>query len=36
LIQLGKGIPMDMTLWLAKIVAKFGDLFGNRAPLKYE
>lgn len=31
--QLGKGTPMYMPLWLAKIIAKFGDLFGNRAPL---
>jgi nucleoside-diphosphate-sugar epimerase len=32
-IQLGKGKPMNMPLWLAKIIAKFGDLLGSKAPL---
>jgi nucleoside-diphosphate-sugar epimerase len=32
-IQLGKGKPMHMPLWLARIIAKFGDLLGNKAPL---
>ena len=31
--QLGKGSPMNMPLWLAKIIAKFGDLFVSKAPL---
>lgn len=31
--QLGKGKPMNMQLWLAKIIAKFGDLLGNIVPL---
>lgn len=31
--QVGKGKPMNMPLWLAKIFAKFGDLLGNKAPL---
>jgi nucleoside-diphosphate-sugar epimerase len=32
-IQLSKGKLMNMPLWLAKIIAKFGDLLGNKAPL---
>lgn len=32
-IQLSKGKPMNMPLWLAKIIAKFGDLLGSKAPL---
>jgi hypothetical protein len=33
-IQVVKGKPMTMPLWLARIIAKFGDLLGNKAPLK--
>ena len=32
-IQLGKGKPMNMPLWLARIIAKLGDLLGSKAPL---
>jgi nucleoside-diphosphate-sugar epimerase len=32
-IQLSKGKPMNMPLWLARIIAKFGDLLGSKAPL---
>jgi nucleoside-diphosphate-sugar epimerase len=32
-IQLGKGKPLNMPLWLARIIAKFGDLLGSKAPL---
>jgi len=32
-IQLGKGKPMNMPMWLARIIAKFGDLLGSKAPL---
>jgi nucleoside-diphosphate-sugar epimerase len=32
-IQLGKGKPMNMPLWLARIIATFGDLLGSIAPL---
>ena len=32
-IQLGKGKPRNMPLWLARIIAKFGDLLGSKAPL---
>ena len=32
-IQLGKGKSMNMPMWLAKIIAKFGDLLGSKAPL---
>lgn len=32
-IQLCKGKPMNLPLWLARIIAKFGDLFGSKAPL---
>jgi nucleoside-diphosphate-sugar epimerase len=32
-IQLGKGKSMNMPIWLAKIIAKFGDLLGSKAPL---
>ncbi len=32
-IQLGKGKPINMPLWFARIIAKFGDLLGNKAPL---
>lgn len=31
--QLGKGKPMNMPMWLARVIAKFGDLLGNKAPL---
>jgi nucleoside-diphosphate-sugar epimerase len=31
-IQLGKGEPMKMQLWLARALAKFGDYLGNKAP----
>ena len=32
-IQLGKAKPMNMPIWLARIIAKFGDLLGSKAPL---
>uniref|UniRef100_UPI00404B927D NAD-dependent epimerase/dehydratase family protein n=1 Tax=Flavobacterium sp. TaxID=239 RepID=UPI00404B927D len=32
-IQLGKGKPMNMPLWLAKIIANFGDFLGIKVPL---
>ena len=32
-IQLGQSKPKNIPFWLAKIVAKFGDLFGNYVPL---
>ena len=32
-IQLGKRKPMHMPMWLARIIAKFGDLLGTKAPL---
>jgi GlcNAc-P-P-Und epimerase len=32
-IQLGKGKPMHMPMWLARIIANFGDLLGSKAPL---
>jgi nucleoside-diphosphate-sugar epimerase len=32
-IQLGKGKPMNMPFWLARIIARFGDLLGSKAPL---
>jgi nucleoside-diphosphate-sugar epimerase len=32
-IQLGKGKPMNMPLWLARIIANIGDLLGSKAPL---
>jgi nucleoside-diphosphate-sugar epimerase len=32
-IQLGKGKLVNMPLCLAKIIAKFGDLLGSKAPL---
>jgi nucleoside-diphosphate-sugar epimerase len=32
-IQLGKRKPMNLPLWLARIIAKFGDLLGSKAPL---
>jgi nucleoside-diphosphate-sugar epimerase len=32
-IQLGKGKPMNMSLWLARIIANFGDLLGSKALL---
>jgi nucleoside-diphosphate-sugar epimerase len=32
-IQLGKGKPMPMPMWLVRIIAKFGDLLGSKAPL---
>jgi hypothetical protein len=31
--QLGKGKPVNIPLWLAKIVAKFGDLIGEKFPI---
>jgi nucleoside-diphosphate-sugar epimerase len=31
--QLGKGKPLNIPLWLARIIAKFGDLLGSKAPL---
>lgn len=31
--QLGKGKTMNMPLWLARIIANFGDLLGNKVPL---
>jgi nucleoside-diphosphate-sugar epimerase len=31
--QLAKGKPMNMPLWLAKIIAKLGDLLGSKAPI---
>jgi nucleoside-diphosphate-sugar epimerase len=31
--QLVKGKPMNMPMWLARIIAKFGDLLGTKAPL---
>ena len=33
-IQLGEEKPMTMPFWLARTIAKFGDLLGNKAPLK--
>jgi nucleoside-diphosphate-sugar epimerase len=35
-IQLGKGKPMHMPMWLARIIANFGDLLGSKAPLNTE
>jgi nucleoside-diphosphate-sugar epimerase len=32
-IQLGKEKPMNMPLWFARIIAKFGDLLGSKSPL---
>ena len=32
-IRLGKEKPMNIPLWVAKIIAKFGDLLGSKAPL---
>jgi nucleoside-diphosphate-sugar epimerase len=32
-IQLSKGKAMNMPMWLARIIAKFGDLLGSKAPL---
>jgi nucleoside-diphosphate-sugar epimerase len=32
-IQLCKGKPMNIPIWLAKIIAKFGDLLGSKAPI---
>lgn len=32
-IQLGKGKSMHMPMWFASIIAIFGDLFSNKAPL---
>ena len=31
--QLGKGIPLSIPLWLAKAMAKIGDLAGRKAPI---
>jgi nucleoside-diphosphate-sugar epimerase len=31
--QLGKRKPINMPLWLARIIAKFGDLLGSKAPI---
>lgn len=32
-VQLGISKPLSIPLWLAKIIAKLGDLIGNKAPL---
>ncbi len=32
-IQLGKGKPMNLPLWFARIIANIGDLLGKKAPL---
>jgi nucleoside-diphosphate-sugar epimerase len=32
-IQLGKGKLMNMPMWLARIIAFFGDFIGRKAPL---
>jgi nucleoside-diphosphate-sugar epimerase len=32
-IQLGKGKLMHIPMWLARIIAKFGDFLGSKAPL---
>jgi nucleoside-diphosphate-sugar epimerase len=32
-VQLGKRKPLNMPIWLATIIAMFGDLIGNKAPL---
>jgi nucleoside-diphosphate-sugar epimerase len=32
-IQLGKGKSINMPMWLAWIIANFGDLLGSKAPL---
>ena len=32
-IQLGKGKPKNMPLWVARLLATFGDFLGNKAPL---
>lgn len=32
-IQLGKGKPMHMPMWLARIIANFGNLLGSKVPL---
>jgi nucleoside-diphosphate-sugar epimerase len=32
-IQLGKGKPMNIPLWLARIIAYIGDSLGSKAPL---
>jgi nucleoside-diphosphate-sugar epimerase len=32
-MQLGKGKPVNMPLWLARLIAKFGDLLVSKAPL---
>ncbi|NQV78636.1 MAG: NAD-dependent epimerase/dehydratase family protein [Lutibacter sp.] len=32
-VKLGKGKPMFMPMWLARIIANFGDLLGSNAPL---
>lgn len=32
-VQLGKGKPMNVPLWLARIIAKFGNILGNKSPL---
>lgn len=31
--RLGKGKPINISIWLAKIFAKCGDLFGNKTPI---
>lgn len=31
--QLDKPKPFNMPLWLARLIAKFGDVLGNKAPL---
>lgn len=32
-IQLGKKKPMNMPLWLARVIASLGDLLGSKAPI---
>jgi len=32
-IQLGKDKPMNLPFWLARVLAKFGDLIGSKVPL---
>jgi nucleoside-diphosphate-sugar epimerase len=32
-IQLGKGKPINMPMWLARIIANLGDLLGSKAPI---
>ena len=32
-IQMGKNQPLNMPMWLVKLIAKFGDLMGDDAPM---